>query len=261
MSTIGISIRDQCIGRLIWSLRSMLCQKTPFEDEFDLIKAKRRGVNEQLHFRIQIENLDEDVIQMLRIQIKIVFAAEPRNNIQKNCAIAFWIRIQCYLVVGDWDSDLDLDYSVIMQPNLGWGIIANFRTIPYIASTETTICLCFAKCALLDRRTTLDNLVGGIKSENSGILIPDISSGGAELVKSRVGVMRSLGGRWKHAFSRAKISERVRMVPILTGQIGRIRCFSWPTKNGMIHFRWGPFTQRSMSSRQKTKSVRFIECS
>ena len=67
----------------------MLCQKTPFEDEFDLIKAKCRGVNEQLHFRIQIENLDEDVIQMLRIQIKIVFAAEPRNHIKKNCAIAF----------------------------------------------------------------------------------------------------------------------------------------------------------------------------
>ena len=38
----------------------------------------------------------------------------------------------------------DLDYIVIIQLNLGWGIIVNFRTVPCIASAWTNIDLCFA---------------------------------------------------------------------------------------------------------------------
>ena len=59
-----------------------------------------RGVNEQIHFRIQIRNLDEDVIQMLTIQIRILFAAELGNHIQEVCAIALWKRTHCHLVDG-----------------------------------------------------------------------------------------------------------------------------------------------------------------
>jgi hypothetical protein len=47
---------------------------------------------------------------------------------------------------------------------------------------------------VLDCRTTLDNLVAGMKSKFSGIQTRDISSGGAELVNTGVGMMRSFGG-------------------------------------------------------------------
>ena len=40
-----------------------MCKKFPFENEFDFIEAKGQGVNEQINFRIQIRNLDEDVIK------------------------------------------------------------------------------------------------------------------------------------------------------------------------------------------------------
>ena len=128
---------------------------------------------------------------MLTIYIRILFAAELGNYIQEVCAVALWKRTHYHLV---------------------YGIIVDFKTLPCIASAEATICLCFTEGALLDRRTTLDNLFGGMKFENTRRRIPYISSGGAELVKSRVGVMRSFGGSWKPAFSRAKISERVRLV-------------------------------------------------
>ena len=42
-----ISMRAQCSAWLRGILRSRLYQKAPFEDEFDLIEAKCRGVNEQ----------------------------------------------------------------------------------------------------------------------------------------------------------------------------------------------------------------------
>ena len=58
-----------------------MCQKAPFKDEFDFIEAKCWGVNEQIHLRIQIRNLDEDVIEMLTIHIRILFAAEFGNHI------------------------------------------------------------------------------------------------------------------------------------------------------------------------------------
>ena len=100
MSTIGTSIRAQCIGILIWILRSILYQQTPFTVEFDFIEAKCGGVNERIHFRIQIQNLDEDVIQMLTILIRIAFAAELGNHIHKVCAIALLIRTHYHLVYG-----------------------------------------------------------------------------------------------------------------------------------------------------------------
>ena len=58
----------------------------------------------------------------------------------------------------------------------------------------------------MDRRIALVSLLVGIESGRSGIRIRDMSSGGAELVKRQVGVMRSFGGSWKPAFSRLKIS-------------------------------------------------------
>jgi hypothetical protein len=78
-----------------------LCQKTPFEDEFDFIEAKCRGVNKQIHFRIQIRNLNEDVIERLTILIRISFAAEFGNHIQEVCAITLWKRTHCHLVDRD----------------------------------------------------------------------------------------------------------------------------------------------------------------
>ena len=195
---------------------------------------------------------------MLTIHIRILFVAKLGNHNQEVAQLHFERVLTVTWEMGGWGSDLD--YSVIMQPNLDWGIIINCKKILCIALAEATICLCFAEGALLDRRTTLANLVRGMKSGWSAIRTRDISSGKSELVKNRVDVMRSFGGSWKFAFSRAKISERLRLVLILTGQIGGIGGFSWPPDNGMTHFRQGPFTQRSMSFGQKTKSVRFINC-
>ena len=46
------SIGTKCSARLRGILGSRLCQEAPFEDEFDLIEAKGRGVNEQVNFGI-----------------------------------------------------------------------------------------------------------------------------------------------------------------------------------------------------------------
>jgi hypothetical protein len=54
---------------------------TPFEDEFDFIEAKCRGVNEQVYFRIQIKNLDIDVVEIFTILIRVSIAAEFKNYI------------------------------------------------------------------------------------------------------------------------------------------------------------------------------------
>ena len=43
-------------------LGSRMCEEAPLKDEFDLIEAKGRGVNEQVNVRIQIKDLDEDEI-------------------------------------------------------------------------------------------------------------------------------------------------------------------------------------------------------
>ena len=80
-----------------------MCHENPFEDEFDFTEAKCRGVNEQIYFRIQFRNLDEDVIQMLTIQIKVFFTAEIGNHIQEGCEIALWKRTHCHLLGSSLD--------------------------------------------------------------------------------------------------------------------------------------------------------------
>ena len=40
-------IRTKCSAKMRVILGSTLCQEAPFDDEFDLIEAKSRGVNEQ----------------------------------------------------------------------------------------------------------------------------------------------------------------------------------------------------------------------
>jgi hypothetical protein len=75
-----------------------MSQKTPFKDKFDFIEAKCWGVNEKIYFRIQIRNLDEDLIEMLTILIRVFFAAKLGNHIQDVCAIALWKIIHRHLV-------------------------------------------------------------------------------------------------------------------------------------------------------------------
>ena len=97
-SAIGTSFRTQCIGRLRLILGSKLYQTIPFKNDFDFIETKYWDVNEQIYFRIQIGNLDEDVVDMLTILIRILFAAKLGYHIQEVCAITLWKKIHCYLV-------------------------------------------------------------------------------------------------------------------------------------------------------------------
>ena len=55
-------------------LGSRLCQEAPFEDEFDLIEAKGKGVNEQVSFGIYITDLDKYEAEVLTMQERIVIA-------------------------------------------------------------------------------------------------------------------------------------------------------------------------------------------
>jgi hypothetical protein len=48
-------------------LGSRLCQEVPFKDEFDLIEAKGRGVNEQVNFGVEIKDLDKYEVDVLTI--------------------------------------------------------------------------------------------------------------------------------------------------------------------------------------------------
>ena len=93
-------IKSYCSARLSRILGSRVCQETFLHDEFDLIETKCRGVHEQIHFRIQIRNLDEDVIHMLTAHVRILFATEFGNHVQEVCTVAFWNRTDCHLV--DW---------------------------------------------------------------------------------------------------------------------------------------------------------------
>ena len=62
---MATSIKAQCSTKPRGILRSRMCQEGPFEDEFDLIQAKCRGVNEQVNIMIYIGNLDKMEIQVL----------------------------------------------------------------------------------------------------------------------------------------------------------------------------------------------------
>ena len=49
---MATSIKAQCSTRPGGILGSTMCQEAPFEDEFDLIEAKCRGVNEQVNVKV-----------------------------------------------------------------------------------------------------------------------------------------------------------------------------------------------------------------
>ena len=73
---MATSIRAQCSARLRGILGSRLCQEAPFKDEFDLIEAKCRGVNEQVNARVYIRDLNKDEIDVLTMKERITFEAE-----------------------------------------------------------------------------------------------------------------------------------------------------------------------------------------
>ena len=73
---MATSIRAQCNARPRGFLGSRLCQEAPFEDEFDLIEAKCRGVNEQVNVGVYIRDLDKDEVEVLTMQERISFAAK-----------------------------------------------------------------------------------------------------------------------------------------------------------------------------------------
>ena len=68
--------RAQCSARMRIILGRRMCQEAPFEDEFDLIEAKGRGVNEQVNFWVYIRHLDKYEVKVFTMQERILFAAE-----------------------------------------------------------------------------------------------------------------------------------------------------------------------------------------
>ena len=49
-------------------LRRRLCQEVPCEDEFDLIEAKGRGVNEPINFGVYIRHLHKYEVKLFIMQ-------------------------------------------------------------------------------------------------------------------------------------------------------------------------------------------------
>jgi hypothetical protein len=143
---------------------------------------------------------------------------------------------------------------VSTQPNLGRGIIVTFRMVPSIARADATICICFVDGVEAERLVVLDCLEEGYESGLAGTSTPERSRGGVEMMKSRVGVMRSFCGSWNPAFSSFTIFGHVRLVPILTGHTGGIGGRSWSAENLSTHLRREPLTQRSLSFGQKKTS-------
>jgi hypothetical protein len=76
--------------------------------------------------------------------------------------------------------------NTITQPNLGRGIMVTF-----IARADVTICICFVDSAVTDRLVVLDYLEEGYESGLARTSTPERSRGGADVLKRRVGVMRS----------------------------------------------------------------------
>ena len=65
---LDTSIRIKCNTRMGVILGSRVCQEVPFEDEFDLIEVKGRGVNEQVNFGVYIRILDKYEIEVFTMQ-------------------------------------------------------------------------------------------------------------------------------------------------------------------------------------------------
>jgi hypothetical protein len=57
-------------------LGSRLCQETLFENEFDLIEAKGRGVIEKVNLGVYIRDLDKYEVEMLTMHEQILFEAK-----------------------------------------------------------------------------------------------------------------------------------------------------------------------------------------
>ena len=105
-----------------------------------------------------------------------------------------------------------LDYKVMMQPNLGCGIIVTLRINTCMAYSEPILNSCFNEEPLVDSRRDLDFLVLEHYSRCSRTWSPKRSMDGATLLKRRLGSTRSFYNSWKPAFSRASISICLRLV-------------------------------------------------
>ena len=80
---------------------------------------------------------------------------------------------------------------MITQPNPGRGIMVTFKMVLSIARADAIICICFADGVVADRLVVLDCLEEGYESELVGTSTPERSCGGVDVLKRRVGVMRS----------------------------------------------------------------------
>ena len=80
---------------------------------------------------------------------------------------------------------------MITQPNPRPRIMVTFIMVPSIARADATICICFVDGAVADRLVVLDCLEEGYESGLAGTSTPERSSGGVDVLKRRVGVMRS----------------------------------------------------------------------
>jgi hypothetical protein len=78
---------------------------------------------------------------------------------------------------------------MITQPNRGRGIMMTSNMVPSIANTDATICICFVDGAVADPLVVLDCLEEGYDFGLAGTSIAGRSSGGADVLKRRVGVV------------------------------------------------------------------------
>jgi hypothetical protein len=115
---------------------------------------------------------------------------------------------------------------MITQPNPRRGIVVTFKMVPSITRADATICICFVDGAMADRLVVLDCVEEKYNSGLAGTSTPERSREKADVLRRRVGVMRSFLGSRKSVFSSFRISGRVKLVSILTGYTGGIRgCF------------------------------------
>ena len=135
--------------------------------------------------------------------------------------------------------------------------MVTFKIDAYIAFAELMLSNCVEDGPLLKRCINFNFLVPRYCCGFLSTWNVDKSRGDAELVKSRFGVMHSLYGNWKLAFSRTTILLWVRLVPILTGQMVRIGGLSKVSEYGMIHLQRESLTHLSMSSEQKKNCMCF----
>ena len=76
---------------------------------------------------------------------------------------------------------------MMMQSNLGCGIMVTLRIDSSMACVEPMLSNCFNEGPLVDCRTDMDFLIPRYCSKYCGICMPDRSSNGAALVKRQLG--------------------------------------------------------------------------